>query len=406
MQYQEYTLENGIRLIHLETVGPVAHAALMVNTGSRDESEEIQGMAHFLEHVFFKGTTHRKAYHINNRLDEVGGELNAYTAKEETCIHASFLKEYFSRAIELIADIVFHSTFPEKELAKEKEVIIDEINSYLDNPAELIGDDFEELVFKNHPLGYKILGTPEIISSFEREQVISFVKNNYYTDEMVLCTMGDFPVSKVIRLFVKYFAPQASHKNKPPHKAFENYLPASLEVKKDSYQTHCMLGRDAYSVTNPLRVPLYVLANYLGGPGMNSRLNMNLRERHGLAYHVEMNYTPYSDTGLLTLYFGTENGNLKKALKLIEREFILLNAKPLNHIQLEKTKKQLIGQLAIANENPMNQLLSMAKSYLVFGRCDSIKEVNDRIMSVNLKDILLVSEEIFDFKQLSQLTYL
>lgn len=405
MLYHEHLLANGIRLIHIAATGRVAHAALMVHTGSRDETSEIQGMAHFLEHVFFKGTTHRKAYHINNRLDEVGGELNAYTAKEETCIHASFLSEYFPRAIELMADIFFHSTFPEKELEKEKEVILDEINSYLDNPSEQIADDFEELVFPNHPLGYKILGTPEIIQNFTRDQVIRFVQENYYTDEMVLVTMGDFPLYRIVRLFEKYFSDQPARLNKPERQAFNAYRPQYSEQQKDSYQTHCMLGREAYSVNHPLRLPMYVLSNYLGGPGMNSRLNMVLREKHGLAYHVEMNYAPYSDTGLLTLYFGTENGNLKKALRLIERELKRLSAQPLTAVQLEKAKKQLIGQLALANESPINQVLSMAKSYLVFGRCDSLEEVNAKILGVTLEQIEQVSREIFDFETLSQLIY-
>jgi len=405
MEYQTHTLTNGLRFIHLRMNGPVSHAALMVNTGSRDEKEDEQGIAHFIEHVIFKGTSRRKAYHIISRLEDVGGEINAYTAKEETCIHASFMTEYMPRALELFSDIFFNSVFPAKELEKEKEVILDEINSYQDTPSEQIFDDFDEQVFINHPLGRNILGTEESLQSFNREKVIQFIEANYFTDDMVLCTIGNLDFQKVLYYAEKYFSSFPARLKDRTRLPFSSYQPTLKKFEKDTYQSHCLLGRTAYSIHDTRRTGLYLLSNWLAGPGLNSRLNLQLREKHGFVYSVESTYTPYTDTGLFSIYFGTDKENLKKSVRIIQKELNQLRDKKLGEIQLHKAKKQLIGQLAIAAENLINQNLSMAKSYLVFDKVDSLEEINRKIEAVTASELLEVANEIMVFDELSTLIY-
>lgn len=405
MEFQEHTLKNGIRLIHIAENALVSHLGLLVNTGSRDEREEEQGMAHFIEHVLFKGTKKRKAFHIISRMEDVGADMNAYTAKEETSIYASFLSEYYDRALELFADISFNSIFPAKELEKEKEVILDEINSYLDSPSEQIFDDFEELVFKNHPLGRNILGTPESVRSFTQRDVRHFMKRNYRTDELILCSIGNIRFDKLVYLAEKYFSTARSLPFEKNRHQFNGGKPEVKKVKKETYQTHCIVGATAYALNDPRRIPLFLLNNILAGPGLNSRLNLALREKHGYAYNIESNYTPYSDTGLMTIYFGTDNGYLNKSLRIITSEIKKLQTKALGNLQLSKAKKQLIGQMAIGNENRINQLLSVGKSYLVYNRCDSIEEINRKIEQINKNDLLEVANEILSPKRLSTLIY-
>ncbi|WP_234408961.1 M16 family metallopeptidase [Marinilabilia salmonicolor] len=274
-----HTLPNGIRLVHHRVASPVGHCGLIINTGSRDENENEHGMAHFIEHVIFKGTQKRKTWHILSRLDDVGGELNAYTSKEETAIYASFLIQDFDRAVELLHDITFHSVFPEKELNKEKEVIIDEINSYKDNPAELIIDDFEELVFDDGPMGHNILGTADSIKNFSREDILNFIANNYHTDQMVLCMVGDMDPDRFLKTADKYFGAESSNLRTQKRPAPPNYQPSELRKELDTFQSHISIGNIAYDLENPKRLGLSLLNNLLGGPGMNSRLNMALREK-------------------------------------------------------------------------------------------------------------------------------
>ncbi len=405
MDYQVHTLANGIRLVHKQVANAVAHCGLIVNTGSRDEKEQEQGMAHFIEHVIFKGTKKRKAYHIISRLEDVGGDLNAYTAREETCIYASFLNEFYGRTIELFSDIAFNSVFPSKELEKEKEVILDEINSYLDTPSEQIFDDFEELVFKGHPLGRNILGTPAGIRKFKQADVKQFIATNYYTTEMVLCSVGNISFKKLVHVFEKYFSHVPLKARSTKRLAFNDYTPIIKEVKKDTYQTHCNIGNVAYDVHDDKRTGLFLLNNILGGPGMNSRLNMSLREKYGYAYNIESHYTPFTDTGLVNIYFGTDNGYHQKSLSVIMRELKLLQTKKLGTFQLSKAKKQLIGQMAIANESMVNQMLAMGKSFIVYDKCESMEEVNARIEAISAEQILEIANEVYHADQLSRLVF-
>jgi predicted Zn-dependent peptidase len=405
MEYFTHSLNNGIRLIHKPNKSLIAHAGLFINAGSRDEKLNEHGLAHFIEHVIFKGTKKRKSYHIISRLEDVGGELNAYTTKEETCIHASFLKSDTERALELISDIAFNSVFPEKELEKEKEVIVDEINSYKDNPGEIIFDDFEELIYPNDPLGRNILGTPESLKKFRHGDVLRFIKNNYKTDQIIFCFVGDIETSKLVSLFSKHFNHIHSKPGKSIRKVIKPYTQSIKEEVKNTYQSHCIIGTTAYSYENPRRLVLHLLNNIIGGPGMNSRLNMSLRERHGCSYNIESSYSPFSDTGIFAVYFGSDKENLGKSISLAYKEFDLLKCKKLGAVQLSKAKKQLIGQLAISSEHNENQMISIGKSFLVFGKVDSLEEINRKIEAISADELLETANEILDAEKLSMIIF-
>jgi len=403
--YEYYTLNNGIRIIHQQAEGKVAHLGVVINTGSRDEEEKEHGIAHFIEHVIFKGTKKRRAYHIISRLEDVGGEIDAYTTKEETTINASFLKEYYSRSMELFADILFNSTFPEKELEKEKEVILDEINSYKDSPAELIFDDFEELLFNGHPIGRNILGEPNSLKNYKRTHLLNFIKNNYNTDQMVICSVGDVKFSHVVKWAKKYFEGFETNLRTKSRQVLNSYKPMVKEISKETYQAHCIIGNRAYSISDKKRLPLELVNNILGGPGMNSRLNLALREKHGFTYNIESFYSTYTDTGIFGIYFGTEQEKVDKSIKIIEREIKLLQNKPLGILQLDRAKKQMIGQMAIGAENKSNLMLNIGRSYLLFDKVDTLEVVYDKVNSVTAEQLMDVANEVFDFNKLSTLIY-
>ena len=405
MDYERYTLENGIRIIHLHSESPVGHCGLIINAGSRDEEEHEHGMAHFIEHAIFKGTKKRKAYHILSRIDDVGGEINAYTSKEDTTIHTSFLKNDYERAIELMADITFNSIFPGKEISREKEVIIEEIKSYQDDPAELIFDDFEELIFKNQPLGKNILGNPKDLRRFTKADIESFIQKNYHTDEMVLCSVGNIPFAKLIRLANKYFGSIKSNPRVNQRVKFDNYTPEIKTIKKRTHQAHCIMGNIAYNTHDKKKIGMTLLDNILGGPGLNSRLNLLLREKYGYAYHVESNYTAYSDTGIFAVYFGTDKENLEKSIKLVKKEFARLRENKLGVMQLKKAKRQLFGQIAINAENNANLLLAIGKSYLLFNKVDQLEDIRQKIEAITVEDIQEIANEVLNERKLSMLIY-
>ncbi|TRX66465.1 pitrilysin family protein [Carboxylicivirga sp. M1479] len=405
MEYQIHTLPNGIRIIHKQDKSAVAYCGLTINTGSRDEEVEEHGMAHFIEHVIFKGTKKRKAYHVLSRLDDVGGELNAYTTKEETCIYASFLKEDFERAIELIHDITFNSVFPEKELAKEKEVIVDEINSYKDSPAELIFDEFEEMLFKNDPMGRNILGTEQQLKKFDEAMIRQFMKKNYNTDQMVFCTVGDVSFKKIIKWLEKYFGQVEENVRSYKRPPVKTYVPESQTFEKDTHQCHVIMGNVAYDFKHDKRLHLHLLNNLLGGPGMNSRLNLSLREKNGIAYNVESSYVPYYGTGVFNIYFGTDEENLIRSFNIIDRELKNLRDKQLGSLQLHKAMRQMKGQIAISNDNRENLMLAIGKSYLLYNQVDPLEDVYRKIDSITAQDLQDVANEIFNPNKLSYLIY-
>jgi predicted Zn-dependent peptidase len=405
MELLLHSLNNGIRLVHHRIPGMVAHCGLIINTGSRDESGPEHGIAHFIEHMLFKGTKKRKAYHILSRLEDVGGELNAYTTKEETAVHASFLKEDYERAIELISDISFNSIFPEKEIEKEKDVVIEEINSYLDNPAELIFDDFEELIFTNQPIGRNILGTPESVKSFSQKKISDFISKNYNTREMVFCSVGNISDEKILKLFSTYFAHIVTNSREPRTNNIWLYKPASLTKKMDTFQNHCIIGNLAYDLKDERRMGMFLLNNILGGQGLNSRLNLSLREKNGLAYNVESSYNPYGDTGIFSIYFGTDSQYLNKSISIAMAELKKLRTSKLGSIQLSKAKNQIKGYLARGYENHESLMLSLGKSLLVFNKIDTIEDICRKIDAVTTSELLETANDIFEPAKLSTLIY-
>jgi predicted Zn-dependent peptidase len=404
-EFFEYTLPNGIRLIHKQTVSPIAHCGILIDSGSRDETEQQHGIAHLIEHLFFKGTQKRKAYHILSRLDDVGGELNAYTTKEETCIHASFFVYDYSRAMELISDILFNSIFPEKEIAKEKEVVIDEINSYKDSPVELIFDEYEELLFHGNSIARGILGSEKTISGMRRQDLFSFIENNYCSSKMVFASLGNISFKRMVYLFEKFFS-HTKFNAEPAKRTLPNgYLPRKQVKQKDTHQVHCMLGNKAYPILNEKRMALHVLNNLIAGPSLNSRVNLALREKHALAYNVESGYTAYSDTGLFYLYFGTDNKDLDKCLKYVHKEFDKLQKHKLGTTQLQRAKKQVMGQQAMAAENNESYMLAMAKAVLYMNRFPTLQETQEKFEAIEATDILEVANEILPESSLSYLIY-
>ncbi len=405
MEYFSALLPNGIRLVHQYVDSPVAHCGVILNTGSRDEALQEQGMAHFIEHTIFKGTTKRKSFHILSRLEDVGGEMNAYTTKEETAIHASFLSEYYERTIELFSDILINSTFPDQELKREKDVIIDEINSYNDSPSELIFDEFEELIFEGHPIGRNILGTPENVKNFTREDILRFMARNYNTDQMVICSVGNITGKKFLHLTERYFSHFIENQRNFLRQKFVGNSPKSKSVEKETFQSHCVIGGLAYDVFHPDRIGLVLLNSVLGGQSGNSRLNLALRERNGIAYNLESSYTSYSDTGTLTIYFGTDKENLDKAISLIKREIVILQNKLLGDIQISKAKKQLVGQLAMSQENHEDLMLTLGKSFLTYNKMEGLDLVYKKINAVTPAQVRNIANEILDFEKLSMLIY-
>ena len=402
---QTFVLKNGIRIIHQETKSPVSHFGVLINTGSRDEEANEQGIAHFIEHVIFKGTQKRRAFHILNRIEDVGGELNAYTTKEETAVYATFLSEYYQRSMELISDILINSTFPAKELEREKEVVIEEINSYKDNPSELIFDEFEEILFDGHPIARNILGTPELLKTFSKESILKFMDENYHTDQIVLSSVGNISMSKFIHLAEMFFGAIPEKIRTKERSNLYNYQPEKRIVQKDTFQAHCIIGNIAPSIFSPNRMSMILLNNILGGSSMNSRLNMVLREQNGMAYNVESSYTGYFDTGEFSVYFGTDKENIDRALRLVNKEFRKIKEQPMGILQMSRAKKQLIGQLAISTENREDLMLSIGKSLLFFNRVDTLETIFRKIEQIDPKEILAIANELFDDSQSSILIY-
>lgn len=401
-----HTLANGLRIIHSPSPTDVVYCGYAINAGTRDEKDNEQGIAHFVEHLLFKGTTHRRAWHILNCMENVGGDLNAYTNKEETVVYSTFLKQHFMRAAELLTDIVFHSTFPENQIEKEVEVIIDEIQSYEDSPAELIFDDFEELIFPEHPLGRNILGKPELLRGFDSEDALRFTHDRYKTGNMVFFVLGNIPFRKVVSTLEKltrdipaYLTPIEGRTTPLP------YTPHSLTLNKDTHQSHVMIGTRAYDAHNSRRTGLYLLNNILGGPGMNSRLNVVLREKNALVYNVESNLTSYTDTGVFSIYFGCDQEDKDRCIELTMKELKKLRDNMMKESQLSAAKKQIIGQLGVASDNFENCALDMGKCFLHYNRYEEKEEVYKRIESITAQELLEISNEILNEDRLSTLIY-
>ncbi|WP_026236190.1 M16 family metallopeptidase [Pontibacter roseus] len=406
LDYHIHTLPNGIRIVHKQVLHTkIAHSGFILDIGSRDELPEQLGLAHFWEHMAFKGTAKRKSFHILNRLESVGGELNAYTTKEKLCFYSSVLDKHFDKSFELLTDITFHSVFPEKEIEKERGVILEEMAMYLDTPEEAIVDEFDNVVYDSHPLGNNILGTKESVSSFKKQDFQRFIQDNLSTDALVFCSVSNLPFEQVLRLAQKYLADIPAISKPRSRQTFTNYLAKTVTIEKPISQAHCVLGCPAYALNDERRIPFFMLVNLLGGPGMNSRLNLAVREKHGLVYTIDANYATYIDTGLLSIYFGTEKKQLKRTTALVLKELKKLRVKQLGSLQLHTAKEQLMGQLAMAEESNMGLMMMMGKSILDQGHIDTLNEIFDQIKNTTAHDLLDIANDVLQEEKLSFLNY-
>lgn len=400
------TFPNGIRLVYKEVPSTkIIHGGFVLDIGSRDESSEEQGLAHFWEHMAFKGTSRRRAFHILNRLDSLGGELNAYTTKEKICFYASILDKYFEKALDLLTDITFDSVFPEPQIELERQVILEEMAMYKDSPEDAIQDDFDDLVFAGHSMAHNILGTSESIKRFSRTDFKKFITQNLNTERLVFSCVGGLPFKKVLKLAEKYLSEiphiTSDHQRSP----FYGYKPRTFHQDRDIAQAHCAMGQIAYPQGDERRLPLFMLTNFLGGPSLNSRLNLALREKHGFVYSIDANYLPFTDVGLFAIFFGTQKGKMNQSQELVLKELRKLKGKPLGTTQLHRLKEQLMGQLAMAEENNISLMLMMGKSILDLGRIHSLDDLFQKIKGTDALELQGIAIEIFAEEQLSYLTY-
>ena len=459
MKYNTYTLDNGLRIIHLPSDSKVVYCGYQINAGTRNEEPGEEGLAHFCEHVTFKGTERRKAWHILNCLESVGGDLNAYTNKEGTVYYSAILKEHIARAVDLLTDIVFHSVYQQAEIDKEVEVICDEIESYNDSPAELIYDEFENIIFKGSPLGHNILGTAEQVRSFKTEDALRFTRKLYRPDNAIFFAYGDIDFKKLVKLIRKALADDDSGKvaenaansvgklaeeklpqisqitqisgdensitteksvssvksvepEKYPSVGPENYPSVGKEIagqtivmQKNTHQAHVMIGTRAYDVSDSRRMPLYLLNNMLGGPGMNAKLNLALREHNGLVYTVESTMVAYGDTGIWSIYFGCDEHDVKRCLRLVRKELDKFMQKPLSEAQLKAAKKQIKGQVGVACDNRENFALDFGKSFLHYGWEKNVDRLYEQVDEITAEQIQVVAQELFDKDRLTTLIF-
>jgi predicted Zn-dependent peptidase len=387
---------------HLATT-KIVHCGIVLDIGSRDENVDNQGIAHFWEHMAFKGTKKRKALQILNSLDAIGGELNAYTDKEKVVFYASVRDEYFERAVDVLSDITFNSIFPENQIEKERGVILEEMSMYRDSPDESLQDEFETVVYGQHPMGMNILGKPETVKTFRKKDFVSFIKTHLSTDKIVFSIVGNIAPDQVERVVRNYLEGIPKHKATAKRKKFHYYNPDEAIIHRTVSQAKCAIGGDAYPINHDNRIPLFLLVNILGGPGMNSRLNLALREKHGFVYSIDAHYIPYTDTGMFAVFFGTEPKQLDRCISLVKKELYRFCEKPLNSRQLASAKEQLKGQLALAEENNLSLMLMMGRSVLDLGRVPALDEIYRTIDETSAKTLMKIAREIFDERNLSYL---
>ncbi|MEK6782518.1 MAG: pitrilysin family protein [Bacteroidota bacterium] len=402
--YEIYALRNGIRIVHNRiTTTKIVHCGIMLDIGSRDETVENQGIAHFWEHMAFKGTRKRKAFHILNRLDSLGGELNAFTDKEKILFYASIRDEYFERAFELLADITFHSIFPSNQINKERNVILEEMSMYLDDPEDSLQDEFDHVIFKGHPLGMNILGNEKTVRNFKRKDFQDFVKSHMDTRKIIFSCVGNVPMEQVIKLAEKYLGSVPRVISRKVRKNFSGYKPKEVVLKKEVKQARCAMGRTSYKLSDQKRGSFYMLTNILGGGGMNSRLNMALRERHGFVYSIGAQFIPFTDTGLFMISFGTEPFQMKKSIELVRIELQKMRDQPMGVNQLAAAKEQLLGQIAMAEESNINFMIMMARNLLDLGKVTRLEEMFERVKNTTAAKLQELSIEMFDEDKFSYL---
>ena len=411
-RYQTAVLDNGLRIIALPTASPVVYCGYQLSTGTANELPGEEGIAHFCEHVTFKGTTRRTAIDVIQCLEEVGGDLNAFTTKTDTVYYSAILKEHLPRAIDLLTDIVFHSVYPQKEINKEVEVICDEIESYNDSPAELIYDEFENLIFRGHPLGHSILGTSERVRRFTTDDAIRFTKQYYLPMNSVFFAYGDVDFEHLLRLLEKENGAKVKvieEVEKPVESSLpplSEYQPQVVEIDKHTHQAHVMIGNRAYSIQDKRRMALYLLNNILGGPGMSARLNLALRERRGLVYTVESTMVSYSQTGLWSVYFGCDADDRAECMRLVRAELDRFMSVPLSDEELSIAKQQLKGQIGIACDNRENLALDFGKVFLHYGWKKDITALYRDIDAITAEDVQQVACELFPEERLTKLVYI
>lgn len=407
MEYNLFTLANGIRVVHKQvTTTKITHCGYILDIGSRDEGPHQQGLAHFWEHMAFKGTHKRKAFHIINRLENVGGELNAYTTKEKICFYASIRDSYFENALELLTDITFDSIFPEKQIEKERSVILEEMSMYHDAPEDAIQDEFDSVVFKDHPLGVNILGTTDSVRSFTRDDFKSFINEHINTERIILSVVGNISLTKLKKLVSKHLLEVPRFTGSTTRIPFNSYMASNEQVNRATTQSHCAIGRPAYEITHPHRLRFFMLNNILGGPGMNSRLNLALREKHGYVYSIDSSFTSFTDTGLFAIFFGTEPKQLRRSVALVRKELGKLRDQPLGTLQLQRAKEQLKGQLAMAEENNLALMLMMGRSLLDINTIESLDMIFNQISTISSSDLQETARDMFDENLLSTLQFL
>ena len=399
-KFNIHTLDNGLRVIHLSSTSQVVYCGIGVKAGSRHEKEGEEGVAHFCEHVTFKGTHRRSALQILNCLESVGGDLNAFTNKEDTVFYAAILKEHLPRAVDLLTDIVFNSVYPKQEVVHEVDVICDEIESYNDSPAELIYDEFENMLFKGHPLGHNILGTREKVKTFTSVHAQRFTNRYYRPENAIFFAYGDINFKRLVDLLKRKEMVR-------PLTDFPVPPPIIVVPKKNSsehhHQAHVMLGTQTFAFNDPRRIPLYLLNNILGGPGMNARLNLSMREKNGLVYTVESSMANYSDTGVWSVYFGCDHQDVKRCLRLVHRELDRMMQHPLSERQLNAAKRQLKGQIAIACDNREQFALDFAKSFLHYDKERDIDTLLQQIDAVTSEQLLQTAQTFFVPEKLQML---
>lgn len=405
MEYEIIRLSNGIRVVFQYQNLPVTHVCMVINAGSRDESAGKYGVAHFIEHLLFKRTERRSTQQIINHLESVGGDLNAYTTKEYTCVHASILQPYLNRALDLFEDIFFHSTFPDIELDKEKSVIVDEMASYLDSPEESIVDDFEDLVFQGSGLGHNILGLEDQLLALQKGDIVDFMRANYDTNEMVIGITGNYTLKEVERLLHKVFGTVPSNTIERLRNDVRPLVEQHIAVGKPINQVHYMLGSLAYNYRDDRKTGLLLLNNMLGGMGMGSILNLSIREKYGIAYTIESNYTIFSDTGLFSIYLGTDEEKVEKAKKLVFKELAKLSEQPLSETAVKKAKQKFIGQIALTEENRMSMIISAAKNVMDYDRVILLDEVIEKIQDLTNTGLLEIAQDVFDPKKMLSLSF-
>ena len=426
MKYNTYTLSNGLRIIHLPSDSKVVYCGYQINAGTRDEEPGEEGLAHFCEHVTFKGTKRRKAWHILNCLEGVGGELNAYTNKEGTVYYSAILKEHVARAVDLLSDIVFHSVYPQTEIDKEVEVICDEIESYNDSPSELIYDEFENLLFTGTSLGHNILGTAEQVRSFKTEDALRFTRKFYRPDNAVFFAYGDIDFKKLVKLLrQETFGSEEQRAKSVESNSMETKVQLNIQhptfktefniqnspegqtivMQKHTHQAHVMIGTRAYNVHDDRRMPLYLLNNILGGPGMNAKFNLALREHNGLVYTVESTMVAYGDTGIWSIYFGCDEHDVKRCLRLVRKELDKMMEKPLSPSQLRAAKKQIKGQIGVACDNRESFALDFGKSFLHYGWEKNVDRLYEQVDEITAEQMQAVARELFDKDRLTTLIF-